>query len=270
MSGEQVPDDLDLRQPNAARVYDYLLGGKDNFAVDRAMAEQMLALVPEMRVAARHGRALLGRMVHHLVAEAGVRQIVDLGSGLPTQDNVHGIAAELGGATRVAYVDSDPVVCAHARALLQEPGRVGVVEADLRRPHTVLEHPDLAGLIDLDRPVALLMTFVLHLIADSDHPHEIVAAYRDAVVPGSYLAISHACNDPRPETAARMSALYERATTPFVPRSRDEIAGFFGDFELLAPGLVELWPYPEVPEITRTALAGTLWSGIARKPGPSG
>lgn len=259
-----APEGVDVSVPNAARMYDYYLGGKDNFAVDRAAAEAVLAVAPEMRVAARSGRQLIRRVVTHMVADRGIRQIIDLGSGLPTADNVHDIAHGVDPSVRVVYVDRDEVVCNHGRALLAA-GNTTMVRGDLRRPAEVLADPALRELIDFDRPVGVLMMFVLHLIADTDDPHRTVAAYREALVPGSMLAVSHAANDARPDHMARISAIYERANQPFVPRGRDEIAAFFGDWKLETPGLVNMWPWATVPDDVDAALARTGYGGVAIK-----
>ncbi|MFF0232649.1 SAM-dependent methyltransferase [Micromonospora sp. NPDC005252] len=257
---------LQTDRPNAARMFDYYLGGKDNFAADRAAAEMVLQVAPWMPEAARQGRDLIARTVRHLVEEKGVRQILDLGSGLPTRDNVHEIAHRIDPGVRVVYVDNDPVVCAHGRALLADAATVSVVEADLCRPAEVLSHPEVAAAIDFDSPVAVLMMFVLHLVPDEQVPHHIVATYRDALAPGSYLALSHASTDVHPDLMARISAIYARANTPFVPRGHADVTRFFGDFVLDSPGLVNMWPYPEPPATVDAEVARTGYSGVARKP----
>ncbi|MGC4768907.1 SAM-dependent methyltransferase [Micromonospora sp. DT44] len=257
---------LQTDRPNAARMFDFYLGGKDNFAADRAAAEMVLQVAPWMPEAARQGRDLIARTVRHLVEEKGVRQILDLGSGLPTRDNVHEIAHRIDPAVRVVYVDNDPVVCAHGRALLADAATVSVVQADLCRPAELLGHPEVAAAIDFDSPVAVLMMFVLHLVPDEQAPQRIVAAYRDALAPGSYLALSHASTDAHPDLMARISAIYARANSPFVPRGRADVTRFFGDFVLEPPGLVSMWPYPEPPATVDTEVARTGYSGVARKP----
>jgi hypothetical protein len=267
MTSEVAPVGVDPTVPNAARMYDYYLGGKDNFAVDRAAAEAVVGVAPEIREAALQGRALVKRVVERVVGEAGITQIIDLGSGLPTRENVHQIAHAINPAVRVAYVDHDAVVCAHGRALLARPDRVLMANHDLRRPESVLGDSRIRELIDFDQPVAVLMMYVLHLVADEDDPHAAVAAYRDAAAPGSYLAISHASTDARPEFMARISAIYQRANSRFVPRSQPEIARFFGSFELEPPGLVNIWPFETLPPGVDADLAGTGFSGLARKPG---
>lgn len=264
MPTESAPLGVDPQVPNAARMYDFYLGGKDNFGVDRAAAGAVLAVAPEIREAAVQGRALIRRVVEHVVG-AGITQIIDLGSGLPTADNVHEIAQAINPDVRVAYVDYDEVVCAHGRALLSRPDRVVMVNRDLRRPQKLLRDPELRELIDLSLPVAVLMMYVLHLVSDDDNPHAVVAEYRDAMSAGSYLAISHASNDARPDMMARISAIYERANARFVPRSHDDIAAFFDTFEMEAPGLVNVWPHEVPPASLDPDLARTGYSGVGRK-----
>jgi SAM-dependent methyltransferase len=261
-----VPAGIDATIPNAARMYDYYLGGKDNYAADRAAAEAVLAVAPEMREAARSGRALIKRVVEHLVRDRGVRQFLDLGSGLPAGENVHEIARAIDPSVRVAYVDYDDVVCIHGRALLCDPERTVMLRHDVRDPRTVLDDPELRGLIDLDQPVAVLMMFLLHLMPDSDKPQQVVQAYREALAPGSYLAISHAANDAHPDYMARITAIYRGANAPFTPRPREEIEAFFGDFELEPPGLVNVWPYEQTPKGMDPELARMGYGAVGRKP----
>ena len=261
-----VPVGIDATVPNAARMYDYYLGGKDNYAADRAAAEAVLAVAPEMREAARMGRALIKRVVEHLIRERGIRQFLDLGSGLPAAENVHEIARAIDPAVRVVYVDYDAVVCAHGQALLAEPDRAIILRRDVREPETILGDKELRGLLDLSEPVAVLMMFLLHLIPDADKPQNMVAAYRDALAPGSFLAISHAANDARPDYMARITAIYRGANAPFTPRPRAQIAEFFGDFTLEQPGLVNVWPYEQVPPGMDPGLSGTGYGAVGRKP----
>jgi SAM-dependent methyltransferase len=246
-------------------MYDYYLGGKDNFEADRAAADLVLAISPQVAEASRLARAMIGRVVRHLVAERGVRQIIDVGSGLPTRENVHEVAHRIDPSTRVVYVDHDAMVCAHSRALLNGGDNILVLRGDLSNPDGILKDPQVGALIEFDRPVAVLMMSVLHLIPEADKPHDILASYRKALAPGSYLAISHATNDVRSEQAAGISRIYERADSPFVPRSRAEITRFFGDFALEPPGLANFWPFVEAPEGVDPELARTGLSAIGRK-----
>jgi hypothetical protein len=246
-------------------MYDYYLGGKDNFAADRAAAEAVLAVAPEMRAAALEGRAAIRRAVEHMVGVRGIKQILDIGSGLPTGYNVHDIAHAIDPSVRVVYADLDDVVVIHGRALLSSP-QTAMIHGDLCDPAALLGDPELRKLIDFDQPVGLLMMYLLHLVPDEDKPLEAVAAIREAAAPGSALAITHAANDRRPDYVAGISAVYKRANQPFTPRGRDEIAAFFGDWELEAPGLVNVWPFPEPPADMDPRLLDLGYSSVARKP----
>ncbi|MDR8411913.1 SAM-dependent methyltransferase [Nonomuraea sp. 3-1Str] len=270
---EQAPLGIDPHVPNAARMYDYFLGGKDNFQADRDLAELVLSVMPDVRVGTQQNRALIGRVVKYL-CDQGITQFLDLGSGLPAQENVHEAARRYVPDARVVYVDSDPVVATHGRALLAEPDRVVMVQADARRPEEVLGDPRVRELIDFDRPVALLMMFFLHLVPDGDDPQGFVARYREALAPGSYLAISHVGSDTAPELVNKVVEFYRRANTPFCPRPGSEIAAFFGDFELIPPGLATGlgeqtgWPFidPADRPVIAEELARMGYAGIGRKP----
>lgn len=179
---------------------------------------------------------------------------------------MHEIARATDPSVRVVYVDYDEVVCAHGQALLAEPDRAIILRRDVREPETILGDPELHGLLDLNQPVAVLMMFLLHLIPDADQPQQLVAAYRDALAPGSYLAISHAANDARPDYLARITAIYRGANAPFTPRSRTRIEAFFGDLVLEPPGLVNVWPYAQVPAGMDPDLARTGYGAVGRKP----
>lgn len=274
MTADDAPPGVNPFIPNAARMFDYYLGGKDNYAADRAAAEQVLLVAPSMPEMARRGREAIARFVTHLVAHRGITQIIDIGSGLPTRDNVHEIAHRIDPAVKVVYVDNDPMVCAHGRSLLAPDDGVRVLEGDLRRPAEILASPVVGDFLDLDRPVAVLMAFLLHLIPDPDDPQGAVAELREGLAPGSFIALTHASRDARPEFLARITAIYERANSPFVPRSRADVTRFFGDFELEPPGVVNVWPYPHPPAGMDADLAVNGYGGMGRKPGivsvPSG
>ncbi|MGI5155306.1 SAM-dependent methyltransferase [Microbispora sp. CA-102843] len=273
MTAEPAPRGVDPTIPNAARMYDYFLGGKDNFQADRDLANLVLSVLPETKEGTRQNRRLIGRIVRYLV-DQGIRQFLDLGSGLPAQDNVHEVAHRFAPDARVVYVDSDPVVCAHGRALLADPERVAMIQADARRPAEVLRDPQVRELIDFERPVAVLMMFLVHLVPDEDDPQGFVAAYREALAPGSYLALSHVCADTAPERMGRITEFYRQANAPFVPRSRTEIARFFGDFELIPPGLASgagpenVWPFgdEETSMFADEETARMGCAGVGRKP----
>jgi len=246
---EGLPE-IDTSTPHPARMYDYWLGGKDNFPADREAAEEVLALVPKARDMARANRAFLRRAVRSLAGEAGIRQFLDVGTGIPTQGNVHEVAHAIAPDARVAYVDNDPIVHVHANALLAGSSTT-IILADLRKPDTILDHPKVRPFIDFDQPLALLLVAVLHFLTDEDDPAGTVARFRDAMAPGSFLAISHATGDFNPEMATKAARAYDRATSPVVPRTRAEVERFFDGFALVDPGLVQVsrWrPDGEIPE----------------------
>jgi SAM-dependent methyltransferase len=254
----------DAGTPNPARIYDYLLGGKDHFPADRVAAEELLALVPEARAGARENRAFLGRVVRYLAAEAGIRQFLDVGTGMPTQGNVHQVAHQAAPDARVVYVDNDPVVHVHADALLAAPTTAAIL-ADLRQPYRITQHPTTRELLDFTKPVAVLLVAVLHFLEDDDDPAAVVACLRDAVAPGSYLVVSHATSDFRPEVAGKVTEVYERASAPLVLRSRAQVAALFHGFELLPPGLVQpaaWWPRNHG---SGSEGIGGFWAGVGRK-----
>ncbi|GII91177.1 SAM-dependent methyltransferase [Sinosporangium siamense] len=265
-SGESLG--FDPKTPNVARLYDYYLGGKDNFPADREAAEKILAVAPELRMAARENRAFLGRAVRHL-AQVGIRQFLDIGTGLPTQGNVHEVAAKVASGARVVYVDNDPVVLAHARALLTGVGNAGVVQGDLRRPEELLKHPDVRNSLDFTRPIGLLLVAVMHFIEDSDDPAGILRTLRSALPPGSYLVLSHGTSDARAEAVDKGTAVYERATSPLVLRGRAEVAAMFEGFELVDPGVVWVSEWhqeiPEISEIVDRPEESLLLCGVGRK-----
>ena len=232
-----APEGVSLDVPSAARVYDYLLGGSHNSAADREFARQALEEFPDVAAASRANRAFLYRAVRFLV-ESGIRQFLDIGSGIPTVGNVHEVAQRAAPDTRVVYVDIDPVAVAHSRALLADNDRADVVQADLRDPDGILDSPQVQNLLDLDQSVGLLMVAILHVIPDADDPAGLVARFRDAVGPGSYLAIGHATGDSRPTDAAKMQEISRRLPTPVTLRSHQQISRFFDGFDLVEPGLV--------------------------------
>jgi SAM-dependent methyltransferase len=249
---EWAPPGIDTTKPNVARVYDYHLGGKDNFAVDRAVAEQTLRMVPEANAVGQANRAFLRRSVRYMVKQAGIRQFLDIGSGLPTQGNVHEIAQECDPRARVVYVDNDPVVLVHARALLASSPGVGVITADLRDPSGILASAVVRKCLDLSQPAGLLMFSILHHINDDEDPEAITAQLRDALAPGSHMAISHFC-DPgseRPEDSVLARACEKQFSESFGTgrwRTKPEILAYFGDWEVLDPGLGPLpWWRPDV------------------------
>ncbi len=238
MTGEgRVPAGIDVSMANAARIYDFFLGGKDNFPADREAAARVLAIAPQVPLIARQNRAFLGRVVRFLVEE-GIEQFLDIGTGLPTEDNVHQVAQRVAPTARVVYVDNDPVACAHARALRAGPA-TAVVEADLRHPGDILGAPDVHRLIDFERPVAVLLVAVLHFVADEEDPAGVVARLREAMAPGSYLALSHFAPEDQAEAAEQVEGVARQAgLTGVTLRRRETILGFFDGLELVKPGLV--------------------------------
>ena len=233
-----APAEVDITRPSVARVYDFYLGGSHNFESDREFAQAALRAFPGLPSILRDGRDLLRRMVRFLCAD-GVDQFLDLGSGIPTEGNVHEVAGAANPQARVVYVDHDPVAVTHSRQLLAGLERARVVAADIREPRNVLDLAVDVGGLDLDRPVAILAVAVLHFVSDEERPAELMAEYMDALVPGAFLAISQAGRDGRPE-AVDVERVYNRAGSPNAMhmRTRTEIAALFGDLELVEPGLV--------------------------------
>jgi SAM-dependent methyltransferase len=271
-----APVEVDVDRPSVARVYDYYLGGSHNFAVDREMARKIVEMTPETVPIARANRAFLRRAVRFCV-DAGIRQFLDVGSGIPTVGNVHDVAQGLDPGAKVVYVDIDPVAVAHSKAILAGNDQATVMQADLRDPDSILGHPQLRALLDLDEPVALLMVSVLHLIADEDDPAGIIAKFADAVAPGSYLVVSHLMLPdealPQAEAAKLATARqqYARTATQLTMRTRDRIADLFTGWELVEPGLtyLSMWR-PDSPEDVETGPGGAAFlAGVGRK-GPTG
>jgi len=243
-----APEDVDTERPSAARLYDYALGGSHNFAADRELYRQLVKAVPDLALQAQASRAFLRRAVHFCVA-AGIRQLLDIGSGIPTRGNVHEIAQRAAPDVRVMYVDIDPVAVAHSRAILAGDKRVGVLQADLRRPEEILGHPEVHRLLDFDQPIAVLLVAMLHQIRDEDDPERIVGQLRDAIVPGSYLVISHGTAESRPQAAAEGVQMLRRSGVQATLRTREQVERLFAGFELVEPGVVwaPQWR-PDVPE----------------------
>lgn len=234
---ERVPPGVDPTVPSSARVYDYLLGGKDHVAVDRAVAEKLLAVAPETRQVARANRRFQVEAVRHL-AERGVRQFIDLGTGIPTSPSIHETARAVNPACRVIYVDYDPVVRLHAQVLLADSPGVAGIQADLRRPGDVLTDPNVTGLIDFEQPLCVLMVGVLHFVMDEEDPAGLVAAFRDRMAPGSHLVISHSMAESSPEAIAQLTMATAGTPAQSTFRTREQVLRLFEGFELIGPGLV--------------------------------
>ena len=254
-----TPVAVDVTVPNAARMYDYYLGGANNFPADREAAEHVLRLAPWIRATAIENRAFLRRAVTWLTSENGIRQVVDIGTGLPATDNVHEVAHRLAPDTRVAYIDNDPVVLGQSRSLLTGIGNAVPVRADLRQPQSIIGHPGLTGFIDWSQPTALLMVAVMHFVTDEEDPARIIGHFRDVMAPGSYLVLSHVHHEIHGGTSRDVSAVYANASAPLVFRTREQITALFNGFELLSPGVV---PLPEWHPGTRAFPPGDVW-GLA-------
>ena len=262
------PFGIDTTVPTTARMYDFWLGGHDNFAVDRAAALAVSEAAPELKLMAVENRRFLRRAVRYLAAEAGIAQFLDIGTGLPTQGNVHQVAQQVNPDARVVYVDNDPMVLAHSRAL-KTGGNTAVIEADLRDPAAILNHPRTLELIDFCQPLAVLLVAVLHFIGGDDGPFAVVGSIREAMPPGSYLVVSHATGGILSgDSASKVAEHYRKNVAPgSTLRDRDEILQFFTGFELVEPGLVQV-PFwrPDDPE---SPDSGTVWvlGAVGHKPG---
>jgi hypothetical protein len=264
--GRAKPPAFDTGVANQARIYDYLLGGKDNYAADREAVDAVLKIAPEMGFTARANRAFLGRAVRYLAAEAGIRQFLDIGTGIPTAGNTHHVAQAAAPDSRVVYVDYDPIVLAHARALLtsSEAGATEYIDADLRDTDTILSR---AGrLLDFSQPVAVTMLFILHAISDADDPHAIVATVLDALPPGSYLALSHLGSDIFDEEAQRgfQGVVGRMSQQQYTGRSRAQMLRFFEGMELVEPGLVRIEEWRPDPGSV-SDYKSTAWAAVGRK-----
>jgi SAM-dependent methyltransferase len=270
----QIPSGVDPEKPAPARLYDYYLGGTTNFPVDREAAERLRADLPEISDVAWANRGFHQRAARWLAGERGIRQFIDIGSGLPTQGNTHEVIQAISREARVVYVDNDPLVLSYAKALLTDDGSTAVVLADLREPDSVLNHPDLRALIDFSQPVGLLMSAVLHFVADGSDPWDLVAQYVRALAPGSYLAVSHVTADNVPSRGVQTGLqVYAQATENIYLRSRAEVERFFEGLEMEAPyqgavpGLVFMGEWgAEDPELADSD--GSRWGycGVARIP----
>ena len=271
MAGEPgwVPPGVDTKRANVARVYDYWLGGSHNFLADQDLGRAIAAVEPNIRAFARAGREFLGRSVRFL-ADAGIRQFLDIGSGIPTEGNVHEVAQQAAPGARVAYVDIDPVAIAHSKAILAGHENAAIIDADLREPEKILAHDTTQRLIDLGQPAGLLLASVLQFISDAEDPWRIVAALRDALAPGSYLVLCHGTAESKPVVARAAEKVYNRSVATHVhPRSHLEILRFFDGFELVDPGLVyvPLWPPDSPADVPADPAKYWCLVGVGRKPG---
>jgi len=259
-----APPGIDASVATAARMYDYFLGGHENFAADRIAALKVIDAAPEVPVLARENRKFLGRTVRFLAGQAGISQFLDLGTGLPTRGNVHQVAQQVNPDAKVIHVDNDPMVLAHSRALKTGAG-TAVIQADMREPGAILTHQDTRRLIDFDRPLAILFVSVLHFVAEADDPYGIVAAFIDAAAPGSYLVLSHVTTDPSPQTAARVAAVYATTMNEAAPRTRAGILAFFDGLQLIEPGLLPVSQWRPDQPVREDPGKGWLLGGVGRK-----
>ncbi|WJK36917.1 SAM-dependent methyltransferase [Solwaraspora sp. WMMA2065] len=260
-----APESIDVERPSVARMYDYYLGGSHNFAADRAAAQAMITAVPEAPLMAQANRAFMRRVVQFLV-ESGIRQFLDIGSGIPTVGNVHEIAQRLAPESKVAYVDVDPVAVAHSREILAGNDRTTILQEDLRNPERILHDPQVRKLLDFDQPVAVLIVAVLHFVPDSDDPAAILAELRAALAPGSHLVLSQASDDGRSDEERREAdQIYRRTDNPLSIRSRAALTSFFDGFDLLPPGVVWVPQWrPESPEAAEDAERAVFMGGVGR------
>ncbi len=262
---EQPAFDTSVAHP--ARVYDYWLGGKDNFAADREAAERVLAVSPGLRFRVRANRAFLARSVRYLAGEAGIRQFLDIGTGIPSANNTHEVAQAVAPDARIVYVDNDPIVLAHARALLTstELGATAYIQADLRDTQAILGQA--AGTLDFSRPVAIMLLGILHLISDAEDPYRIVAQLLDAVPACSYLTISHPASDIHPSQAEAQRRYNERVSTPQTMRNHAEVCRFFDGLVMVPPGVVYVHTWRPGPGAEVPGDVTSAHGGVGRKPG---
>jgi len=263
--------EIDTSRPHPARMYDYYIGGKNHFAADRETAEKMLAVAPSARTAARENRAFLGRAVRYLTGQAGIRQFLDIGAGLPTTNNVHEVAQKIDPSCRVVYADNDPLVLSHARALLRSTpgGRTAYIQADLRDPDAILGNPAIRQTLDFGQPIALMLVSVLPFILDEDRPGQIIATLLDALPPGSYLAATHASAEHgRHSSGDKGVNVYRSSGVPLQLRDSDVFSDLaFAGLHLVPPGVVLVTQWrPDSDGPHPTAAEVGIYGGVARKP----
>ena len=270
VSMSDVQPDVDTSRPHSARMYDYFIGGKNHFAADRATAEEVLRHSPNVATAARENRAFLRRAVTYLAGEAGIRQFLDIGTGLPTTNNVHQVAQGIAPSSRVVYVDNDPMVLAHARALLSSApeGRTAYIDADLRDPAAILDNPATRDVLDFAQPIALMLVAILHFMPDEAKPAEVIAALLDALPSGSYLVASHLTTDHDPDATTAGQRVMRGAGIAMQKRESDEFARLaFSGLELVPPGVVLVSDWRRAGQAPRPApLEVNCYAGVARKP----
>ncbi|MCU7730412.1 SAM-dependent methyltransferase [Actinoplanes sp. KI2] len=270
MEEPRPPVGLDTSKAHVARVYDYWLGGKDNFEADRAYGDALEARVPSIRLTCRMNRQFLGRAVSFLTADAGIRQFLDIGTGLPTADNTHQVAQRIAPAARVVYTDNDPLVLVHARALLTSSpeGRTAYIDADVRDPGAILEAKELTETLDLTEPVAVMLIAVLHLVTDDAVAYPAISTIFDAMPSGSYLVISHATGDFWPqEQVDAANATNQAHNVDFRFRTRSEVARFLTGLDLVDPGIVPVAEWRAGPDsVVPPSAESNIWAAVAKKP----
>ncbi|WP_083976555.1 SAM-dependent methyltransferase [Kitasatospora azatica] len=262
------PPPIDTTVAHSARMYDYWLGGMTNFAADRRLGAAVEELIPTIRTMAWENRRFLGRAVRHLIQAHGISQFLDVGTGIPTKGNTHEVAQLANPAARVLYVDNDPIVLAHANALLSSTavGRTAYIHADLREPRSILDHPALRETLDLEQPVGLMLLGVLMLVADADEPWLHVAELLDALPPGSCVAVSHVTADFDPRAVGAVVNAEDEGRITLVPRTKAEVGRFLADWELLEPGIVPVMAWRPDGEPPADPQAAYYWAAVARKP----
>ncbi|WP_329556971.1 SAM-dependent methyltransferase [Streptomyces sp. NBC_00696] len=275
MTNAHAARDIDTSRPHSARMYDYYLGGKDHFEVDKQAAEAVSGVFTGVFVAARENRGFMHRATRALAREHGIRQWLDIGTGIPTEPNLHQVAQSVVPEARVVYADNDPLVLKYAERLMRstQQGRTAYVQADVNDPDTLLNSPEVAEILDFDQPIALSLNALLHFVTDDQDPYGLVERLVSVLPSGSALAISHVTADFDPEPWAKVTAIYEEAGTPVKVRSRDEVARFFTGLDLLEPGIVvgHRWRPASATEELSEAEAPTdaevsLWTGVGIKP----
>ncbi|GAA0967818.1 SAM-dependent methyltransferase [Actinocorallia libanotica] len=271
MSSERAPRGIDPTKAHPARRYNYWLGGKDNFAADRESAEIVASGFPTIRLSALENRKFLQRAVRHLAAEAGIRQFLDIGAGLPSAGNVHEVAQDVAPESRVVYVDNDPIVLVHARALLNSSpeGATAYVDADLREPEKILNAPELTETLDLSRPTALILVATMHFITEDEDAYGLLGRLREALAPGSHIAMTHATLDYLPEERrAGVIENDEKSGVPFQMRTRTEFTRFFDGLELVEPGVTSVveWRPDDPPGERPTVEDVSMYGAVARVP----
>ncbi|WP_274564407.1 SAM-dependent methyltransferase [Streptomyces spiramyceticus] len=263
-----APQGIDISVPSVSRIYDFYLGGSHNFEVDREAARKAMAFMPGLPKIMQANRAFMRRAVR-FAADEGITQFLDIGSGIPTFGNVHEVAQAANPEARIMYIDHDPVAVAHSEAVLEGNDRAGIAAVDLRKPQEILSSPVVNGLIDLERPVALLLVAVLHFIEDADDPQAAVATLRDALAPGSVVILTHASYEGIPLTEEQASgtvAVYQNIRNPLIMRTREEITRFFEGYTMVDPGLVSMPDWrPETPSSQEDPFAFSGFAGVGRK-----